>query len=222
MKKVTPLLKMIFWVSVILNILLLTLALIYLSRNSDKIRQKLILAKGNPELIMFGDSHTANAVWPSLLHGRDIIGMGYSGYTSDQLKNMLIDKVIRYKPTYCFIQGGGNDIRSRCYDKRILISNIKEMIDTLKNQDIQPVVQSLFYRYKAKDYNTEIDSINELLRELVKDEGIDFLDVNEFLSDKEGLKNELTLEGVHLNEHGYNIWAGIVRKYLDSKKNKTN
>ena len=214
MKNVTPLLKMIFWISVVLNILLMALIVIYLFRNKDKIRQKFILAKGNPELVMFGDSHTANANWTSLLSGYSVISLGFSGMTSDQLKNLMMIKVLPLKPQFCFIQGGGNDINSRCYDKKIVVANIQEMIDSLQSYSIQPVIQSLFNRYNDRDYNKQVDSINDLFRQIANKNNVPFLDINSSLVDKNGLKKELTIDYIHLNNPGYKIWAGKIKDFL--------
>jgi lysophospholipase L1-like esterase len=217
MKKVLPILNMIFWISVALNILLLTLISVYFFRNQDKIKQKIILARGEIELVMFGDSHSANANWTSLLSGYKVISLGFNGMTSDQLKNLMMIKVLPLKPEFCFIQGGGNDINSRCYDKNILVANIQEMIDSLQSNNIRPVIQSLFKRYDAREYNLQVDSINVLLLQIAKNEGIVFLNVNENLVDENGLRKVLTLEGIHLNDEGYSIWANQVKKYLASK-----
>jgi len=217
MKKSTQILRVFFWISVALNLLLCTLLVIYFFRNQDKIKQKIILARGEPELVMFGDSHTANANWTSFLSDYSVISVGFSGMTSDQLKNLMMIKVLPLKPEFCFIQGGGNDINSRCFDKKILVANIQEMIDSLQSHNIRPVIQSLFSRYNSTDYNMQVDSINVLLLQLAKNEGIDFLNVNENLVDENGLKKILSLEGIHLNEEGYRIWANQVKKYLVSK-----
>ena len=217
MKKSTQLLRVFFWISVALNLLLLTLFLIYFFRNQDKIKQKIILARGEPELVMFGDSHTANANWTSFLSDYSVISLGFSGMTSDQLKNMMMIKVLPLEPEFCFIEGGGNDINSRCYDKTILVANIQEMIDSLQSHNIRPVIQSLFSRYNSTEYNMQVDSINVLLLQIAKNEGIDFLNVNESLVDENGLKKVLTIDGIHLNEEGYRIWANQVKKYLVSK-----
>jgi lysophospholipase L1-like esterase len=217
MKKSTQLLRMSFWISVALNLLLMTLLVIYFFRNQDKIIEKIILARGGTELIMFGDSHTANASWTSLLSGRKAITIGFYGFNSDQLRNMMMIKVLPLKPEFCFIQGGGNDINSRCFDKEILVANIQEMIDSLQSHNIRPVIQSLFNRYDAREYNLQVDSVNVLLLQLAKNEGIDFLIVNENLVDENGLKKVLTIDGIHLNEEGYRIWANQVKKYLSSK-----
>jgi lysophospholipase L1-like esterase len=209
-------LKIIFGISVTMNVLLGILLIAYYFRNQDNIRQKIILATGNPEVIMFGDSHTVNAKWTSILKGWKAITMGYNGLTSEQLKNLLMTKVLPLHPKICFIQGGGADINSRCYDKIMLISNLQTMIDSLQSQNIQPVLQSLFMRNKAPEYNQEVDSINLVLRQLAFNKRVAFLDVNASLVDKNGLKQELTTDNIHLNEKGYSIWSEMVKKYLES------
>jgi len=215
MKKVGLFWKMSFWASMLINILLITLVVLYYYRNSDKLKQRLILAKGNPEMVMFGDSHTANARWTALLPGVRVVTLGFSGFTSDQLKSMLMIKVLPLKPEFCFIQGGGNDINSRCYDKSILIASIQSMVDTLLSHNTRPVLQSLFKRNNAPDYNQEVDSINELLRQVALKYNIAFLDINEKLVDDDGLKKELTPDNIHLNNKGYLIWSEILKSYLD-------
>jgi alpha-glucosidase len=177
--------------------------------------QKIILAKGNPELVMFGDSHTANGRWLTLLSRTKVITVGFSGFTSDQLKNMLMIKVLPLKPEFCFIQCGGNDIASRCFDEQILVANVREMVDSLQRHHIRPVVQSLFCRHNDPDYNQHVDSINGLLRQFTKESNIPFLDINSSLIDRNGLKKELTIDNIHLNEKGYAIWSDLIKKHLN-------
>jgi lysophospholipase L1-like esterase len=214
MKNLSILLKLIFWISIALNILLLTLITIYFFRNKDKIKQNIIIARGVPYLIMFGDSHTANATWTRLLSSNGVVSFGYNGFNSEQLKSILMARVLPLKPRFCFIQGGGNDIRSHCYDKNELIMNIKEMIDSLQINNVHPVLQSLFHRYNVQDYNTQVDSINLLLMQLSKEEKIVFLDVNKYLINERGLRSEYTIEGIHLNAEGYKVWAKVINDYL--------
>jgi lysophospholipase L1-like esterase len=216
MKKLPRILKIIFWISIAINLLFLVLIFSYYLRNKDQIKQKVILARGNPEIIMFGDSHTANAKWTELLPGKKVITIGFNGYTSDQLRNMLMLKVLPLKPEICFIQAGGNDINSRCFGKSILTSNIQTMTDSLNKNNIRPVIQSLFNRTNSPEYNQQVDSINVLLRELALKKNIAFLDINSRLIDKDGLKNEFTIDNIHLNQKGYTIWSEIVEEYLVS------
>jgi len=35
------------------------------------------------------------------------------------------------------------------------------------------------------------------------------------MSVKTGLREDLTTDGTHLNEKGYELWSGILRKWMD-------
>lgn len=216
MKKIVSFWKMSFWVSLFINFLLISLVILYSYKNMDKLKQRFFLAQGNLDLVVFGDSHTANANWTKLIPGKSVVSLGFSGLTSDQLKNMLMIKVLPLKPDFCFIQGGGNDINSRCYNKSILIANIQSMVDSLLSHNTQPVLQSLFKRYNAPEYNQQVDSINELFRQVASKNKIVFLDINEKLADIRGLKKELTPDNIHLNNKGYQLWSEILNSFLDS------
>jgi lysophospholipase L1-like esterase len=201
-------------ISIALNVIFLILFAIFLVRNHEKVLQKLVLIKGEPEVIMFGDSHTANANWSSLLWGYDAVEFGYPGFTSGQLKDKLMSNVLKYQPVYCFIHAGGNDISSDCYDRNTLIAILEEMIDSLQRHSIRPVVESLFFRFDDPVYNAEVDSINTSFRELAAMKKVAFLNINENLVDDNGLKKELTIDGIHLNRKGYDIWAKQVKSFL--------
>lgn len=201
-------------ISIALNVVFLILLLVFLVRNREKVLQKFILMKGEPEVVMFGDSHTANANWPALLWGYSAVEFGYPGFTSGQLKNMLVAKVLNYQPKFCFIHAGGNDINSGCYDRESTLANVEEMIDSLRFHSIRPVVESLFFRFSDPGYNAEIDSLNVLLENLAKKRSVGFLNINEFLVENNSLKKELTIDGIHLTREGYEIWAKQVKYYL--------
>ncbi|MBM3437013.1 MAG: hypothetical protein FJY07_12445 [Bacteroidetes bacterium] len=216
MNRISDRIKIALWLSSVLNVLLLSIFIIIMVRNKEKVMQKLILVTGDPEVVMFGDSHTANADWTYLLRGSRAIGTGYPGFTSGQLKNMLMTKVLKYMPQYCFIQCGGNDINNGCFERDSLIKNVSVMIDTLKAHSVRPVVQSLFYRFGDRDYNHEIDTLNTLLQDLAFEKSTIFLDINSFLSDSMSLKQSLNIDGKHLNKEGYDIWAGQIIKFLST------
>jgi len=200
--------------SITLNVIFLILFLIFLVRNREKVLQKLVLMKGEPEVIMFGDSHTANANWTCLLWRYNAIEFGHPGFTSGQLKDKLMSNVLKYQPGYCLIHAGGNDIGSDCYDRNILIANVEEIIDSLQRHSIRPVVESLFFRFDDPAYNAEVDSINKRFRELAVKKKVGFLNINKNLVDHDGLKEELTIDGIHLNRKGYDIWAQQVKSFL--------
>lgn len=210
------LIKWIFRISVLTNIVLLTFITIYLTRNKEKLTQKFILETGDCDIVMFGDSHTGNASWNSLIIGQKVVTFGYNGFTSDQLKSMMMTDLLPLKTGYCFIQAGGADIRTHCFDKNVLIMNIGEMIDSLQMHGIIPVLQTLFYRQSSPDYNLQVDSINTMLMVLSDKKNVDFLNINYHLINETGLNTEYTIEGIHLNDKGYKVWAKVINEFLES------
>lgn len=60
-----------------------------------------------------------------------------------------------------------------------------------------------------------LDMINEAVRELALSHGFHFINVNEGLTDEKGeLREELTIEGVHMYASGYEIVLRNLEKYL--------
>ena len=127
----------------------------------EDIYQKIINYTNKADIVMFGDSHTAGGEW-NLLIGYSVKRLGWGGYTSDQLRE-LIKKTIEYNPKYVFILCGGNDNGSRCFSIDNVIENYTIMADTLRNHNIKPVFQKLFYQVSNPEFNAIIDTINKRL-----------------------------------------------------------
>ena len=205
--------------SVFVNILLLSLLIIYGIKNRENIIQKVIKYRNSATVIMFGDSHIARGDWCLLLNRFDVLRMGYGAFTSEQLVSKLKGGLNDYGAEFCFVQCGGNDINSRCYARELTIKNIKSMIEEIKSQNTIPVILSVFHRFNDPGYNAEADSLNNLLIQLASDEMIDFLDINRGLAADDNLIKNLVKDHIHLSESGYQIWAGIINGYLDKTKN---
>jgi len=205
------------FLSVILNIIMLFVFFWYAITHREEIVQKIVNIRDSATVIMFGDSHTANGKWSVLLSRFDVLRVGYGGFTSDQLKGILIKKVLNHEAKICFIQCGGNDINSKCFSRIDIKKNFVEIIDSLKSHNITPVVQSLFYRYNNSEYNMVVDSLNNLLYHLAAIKNVNYLDINKNISDNKELRKELTTDNIHLNKEGYRIWSDEVKKYLSNK-----
>lgn len=202
--------------SLILNVMFIVLVFIYVARNKESLTQKFIWKFNTETLIMFGDSHTARGNWNDLFDRRDVLKVGYSGFTSGQLEFMMKQYIVDRNASYCFVQCGGNDLNKAHFDPKQMNSNINSIIKYLKAEKITPVLQSLFHR-PDPNYNITIDSLNMGLWQLAQDHGIDFIDVNPFLDKNNNIGEHIESDKVHLNEQGYKIWAGVVQKYLMEK-----
>ena len=203
-------------VSLLLNVIFIVLVFIYVSRNKESLTQKFVGQFNTETLIMFGDSHIANGNWNELLGRCDVLKIGYGGFTSDQLKIIMKQQITDRNASYCFIQCGGNDLGQKEYDPNRMIENIDWMINYLKENEIVPVLQSLFHR-PNHNYNLTIDSLNVGLKQLALNNEIDFIDVNPYLDENNNISEHVLSDKIHLNQNGYKIWGKVIKDYLREK-----
>jgi lysophospholipase L1-like esterase len=91
------------------------------------------------------------------------------------------------------------------------------MTETLRNNDITPVFQKLFYQHDNSKFNDSIDSLNRSLSQYCLRENIDLIDIGKEMHDAMGLKANLTTDNLHLNQNGYLIWEDALKNYLKHK-----
>lgn len=160
----------------------------------------------NYNIVMFGNSITAEGNWADLLGRSDVLNKGYSGYTSSHL-NMLVEKgVISHKPKICFIMVGINDIRIGDPIHRIK-TNYISILNMLLENDITPIVQSILYGVNNPDSKILIDSMNTFLCDYCNDHKIKYMDLNNVLCNSNGLNPENSTDGLHLSQRAYELWA---------------
>jgi lysophospholipase L1-like esterase len=65
--------------------------------------------------------------------------------------------------------------------------------------------------------NESILNINNTLKELSGDTGVDFLDVHKLFIDERGepVMDYLLYDGVHVSEKGYNVWSEALEKIIN-------
>ena len=181
----------------------------------ERLCQKYINWNKSTEIVMFGDSHTANGKWNSTIDQNPVLKLGWGGYTSEMLVGK-ISQSIPFKPKYVFILCGGNDIYSTSFKVENTLNNLKLMADTLKRKNITPVFQKLIYQHNNPEFNIIIDSINSSLTNYCLKKNIDIIDIGKNMYDSTGLKASLTIDNLHLNEKGYAIWSEAINNYLKS------
>lgn len=204
------------FISLILNVIFLVLVIIYVVRNKDSLTQKFVWRFNTETMIMLGDSHTSNGNWNDLLNRCDVLNMGYSGFTSGQIDYMMKQNIVNRNASYCFIQCGGNDLNRAEFNSKIMMNNIAAMIHYLKDENITPVLQSLFHRPDL-EYNLTIDSLNVGLKQLALQNDIDFIDLNPYLDENNNIIEHMLPDNIHLNQKGYEIWGSILCEYLNEK-----
>jgi lysophospholipase L1-like esterase len=209
MKKI----KILLVFSLILNAFFIAVAIIYYINNKESVIQKATWKFKTESVIVFGDSHTARGNWNQLLDRKDIFKVGYSGFTSGQLVEIMQQYLIGRPASVCFIQCGGNDLNRPDFREERMLRNLEIMIQYLQNENISPVLQSLFHRPDA-DYNQKIDSLNLRIENLAGQYNIAYINVNRLLNPNNNIQDHLESDSIHLNKKGYEIWGSVISNYL--------
>jgi lysophospholipase L1-like esterase len=168
------------------------------------------LAKGqgsNRLAILLGDSIS---MWfpPELMPpGRLWLNQGISGdNTSGILKRLWTFS--ETKPHTIYILAGINDLRQGRPDASIA-DNIYYTVRELQliHPPAKVVVQSILPTRLAALPNTRIRKINLELAAISKSEGAIYFDLNSaFTNNEDRLHRELTTDGIHLSQAGYQLW----------------
>ena len=180
--------------------------------NRQKIYERLF-PRRQVDVVLFGDSLTFEGDWNNLLTSKSILNKGTSGTTSSELTKSMRRKVLIHHPKICFIQAGTNDIGLGIPIPRI-IANFDTLLHTMQRHHIIPVIQLVVYNNNNPQKNLTIDTLNAGLKCLIENNAIDFIDLNDFLSENKLLKKECTYDGVHFNRTAYTLWSSKINLLL--------
>ncbi len=191
---------------------------LYLKNPSYVIQTELynIYRMKRAKIVMLGNSITHGANWNELINRNDVAERGISGDLTSGFLHRL-KYVYNLKPKICFIMGGINDL---FYGKQVneVFQNITKIVDSLKSHKIKIVLQStLFVKNGSPLFDTineRVAALNLQLKKYAAQNRIIFLNLNEKLSIDNHLKEEYTVDGVHLSALGYKIWSSYVIQIL--------
>lgn len=150
-----------------------------------------------------------------------IYNRGIGGLTTEEMLPILDTLVYELEPSYVFINIGTNDLNGPEFDKEGLMGRYCQIIRNIQEKLPQAVVYMLAYypvngavgekhpfssqvlQYRT---NKRIAEANQEVEKLAGEMGVNYLDVNRGLYDESGnLKEEYTLEGMHMYATGYRV-----------------
>ena len=192
---------------------------------------------GKNKIVFLGNSITYSMRhWDKKFNVKNIVNRGISGDYSDGILERL-DEIIYYKPLAVFLLIGLNDFfddnttrpgRTPEYVAKNILTAAKtikqgspetkifiQTIMPINNQqylDEKPQVNFLWPTYYPS-VNQQINATNKILKENHEFEIIDLHPL--YLNNDQSMKRELSIDGVHLNENGYNIWIDRVKPLID-------
>ena len=176
------------------------------------------------DIVMLGNSLTeGGGDWGKRLGKDNVVNRGISG---DEVMGVYdrLHQILPGKPAKLFLLIGVNDI-SHDLSTDSIVYRIDQTLTRIQKespetkvylQSLLPINES-FNRYKRLTNKTyQIPEINARLEALAKEKKITFINLYPLFTEKgtNVLRKELTNDGLHLNDKGYQIWVDAIKKKM--------
>src|SRR5919106_4235902 len=160
--------------------------------------------------------------FPTMFPGKPYVGRGISGQTTPQLLVRFRQDVIALRPKVVVILAGTNDLAGNTGPAtlKMIQDNLVSMVELAKANGIRVVLSSVLPVY---DYSWrpglepagKIVALNAWMKDYAARNGVVYLDYHSAMVDRrQGLKAELTYDGVHPNEAGYRVMAPLAERAI--------
>ena len=162
----------------------------------------------------FGDSLTNRGDWQTWFPSYIVVNSGIGSNTTKQMRDR-IDDVLSVKPNKVFILGGINDF-GRGISKAETLSNLESIVEQIQFSlpNTQIYVQSILPTGGAVD-NNEIKALNQLIKNMCIQKGVVYIELFDSFCNNGSIDSSLYyMDGVHLQDKGYQKWINILKGYL--------
>lgn len=186
---------------------------------------------GENRVVFMGNSITEGWINtdPDFFAGKDYVNRGISGQTTPQMLVRFRPDVINLKPAVVVILAGTNDIAGNTGPSTLemILDNLISMVELAKANRIKVVLSSVLpafdYPWKpGLEPAPKIVKLNEMIKTYAEKNDIVYLDYfSSTVDERNGLKKELSGDGVHPNMAGYKIMEPLaeaaIKKALSQK-----
>jgi len=172
-------------------------------------------ASGENRIVFLGNSITEGWIrtCPDYFAGKPYVNRGISGQTTPQMLVRFRPDVINLKPALVVILAGTNDIAGNTGPSTLemIMDNLISMAELAKANNIKVVLSSVLpafdYPWKpGLEPAPKIIKLNEMIKNYAEKNNIVYLDYfSSMVDERNGLKKELSGDGVHPNLAGYKI-----------------
>ena len=160
--------------------------------------------------------------FPQMFPGKPYFGRGISGQTTPQMLVRFRQDVIALKPAVVVILAGTNDIAGNTGPSTLemIEDNLMSMTELARANGIRVVLSSVLpvfdYPWKrGLEPAPKIVALNAWIKAYAARAGVVYLDYHSAMADdRQGLRADLTTDGVHPNEAGYRMMAPLAERAI--------
>jgi len=178
-----------------------------------------------PEVVFMGDSITDGwgRRYGKFFPGKNYLNRGISGQTTPQMLLRFRPDVLAHKPKAVVILAGTNDIAGNTGPMTIeeIEGNLQSMAELARANGIRVVLSSVmpvcdYHRPQTERRPMDkIKALNAWMKDYAAKQGHVYLDYFTPMLDEQGmLKKELTYDGLHPNDAGYEAALPLAEKAI--------
>jgi lysophospholipase L1-like esterase len=179
---------------------------------------------GEQRVVFYGNSITEAWAWyfEAMFPNKPYVGRGISGQTTPQMLVRFRQDVIALQPAVVVILAGTNDIAGNTgpSTQAMIQDNLISMTELARANGIAVVLSSVLpaydYRWRpGREPAGKIVALNAWMKEYASSHDVVYLDYHSAMADeRQGLRAELSEDGVHPNEAGYRVMAPLAERAI--------
>ncbi len=182
-------------------------------------------ARGETRVVFMGDSITdywSRPGYGGFFPGKPYVNRGISGQTTPQMLLRFRQDVLALRPRAVVILAGTNDIAGNTGPSTLemIQDNLASMAELAKANGIRVVLSSVLPAYDypwrpGREPAPKIVALNAWMKAYAARVGAVYLDYHSAMADeRQGLRGDLTYDGVHPNEAGYRVMARLAERAI--------
>ena len=165
---------------------------------------------------------------PDFFSSNPYICRGIGGQTTPQMLIRFKQDVVALQPSVVVILAGTNDIAGNTGPSSLemIMDNLSSMVEIATANKIKVVMSSVLPAYdypwrKGLEPNILIPKLNEMIKSYCEKNDLVYLDYFSVMNDgNNGLRAELTTDGVHCTIEGYKIMESMVKPAIEKALKK--
>ncbi|GKV57261.1 hypothetical protein NCCP2222_32080 [Sporosarcina sp. NCCP-2222] len=168
----------------------------------------------NVDKVFIGDSISDYGEFQEYFPGEVVLNRGIRNDWTEGVLNR-IQEIVDRNPKEAYLMIGVNDIRYGT-EADVFKSNVEKIVDSFEGKDTRLAIQSILPVnngiFGNEVTNVKVKRFNSILQQIAEDKGIKYFDLYSSFIDKNGqLDKQFTVDGLHLNGKGYEVWVDRIR-----------